>query len=68
MRNAFLVILLHTPSCLPLLPLLLLLPLAPDRLLDGVLSLLRELLLFTVLLLAADATVLGKLCLLALLL
>jgi hypothetical protein len=68
MRNAFLVIQLRTPSCLPLLPLLLLLPLAPDRLLDGVLSLLRELLLFTVLLLAADATVLGKLCLLALLL
>jgi hypothetical protein len=68
MRNAFLVILLRTPSCLPLLPPPLLLPLAPDRLLDPVLPLLRELLLFDALLFPADATVLGKLCLLALLL
>jgi hypothetical protein len=76
MRNACFAILLRTPSGLPLpllllllLPLLppLLLPLAPDRLLDADLPLLRELLLCTVLF-PADSTVLGKLCLLALLL
>jgi hypothetical protein len=67
-RKAFLVSLLRTPSCLPLLPLLLLLlPLAPDRLLDAVLVL-RALLLLLPVLFAADATVLGRLCLLALLL